>query len=324
MGALALTPIALATGCASTAPPTPAKLRVKVFPGAQNLPLYAALGQGQFARRGLEVELLFTLNSVELRDDLARGAVQIVHTAVDNAVAMREVAGHDIVIFMGGDDSFNELFVQPDIASVEQLRGKTLAVDAPDTAYALQARKILLDRGLKPGDYRLNVVGGTFQRIKAMQDDRSNTASMLNPPFSLQAKDAGLKSLGSVSQLIGPYQASGGFAMRAWAHASGEVLERYIAAYVEALRWSVDPANREACVAMLMERLKLARSLAERTYAVVVDPLHGFARDARFDDAGFANVLKLRAELEGRGTVLRADRYVDLSWYDKAMRRLGG
>ena len=138
-------------GCQSppAAPATADRVRVKVFPGAQNLAHFAGLSQGLYARHGVEVQLLFTQNSVELRDGLARGDFDIAHSAVDNAVAMREVAGHDVVIMMGGDNSMNELFVQPDINSAAQLKGQTLVVDAPNTAYALQAKKILKQAGLK-------------------------------------------------------------------------------------------------------------------------------------------------------------------------------
>ena len=57
--------------------------------------------------------------------------------------------------------------MQPDVGTVADLRGRTLIVDAPNTAYALQAKKILLGAGLKPGDYQVRVVGGTFQRVVA-------------------------------------------------------------------------------------------------------------------------------------------------------------
>src|SRR6185369_314770 len=229
-------------GCAlqTAAPARMERMRVKIFPGAQNLALYAGIQQGFFARRGVEVDLQFTPNSVELRNGLAAGTFEVAYAAVDNAVAMREAAGQDVVILTGGDNSMNELFVQPDIASIDQLRGRTLIVDAPNTAYALQAKKILKDRGLQAGDYTVKQVGGTFQRIEAMRADRSNSASTLNPPYSLQAVQSGLRSLGKVRDLLGPYQASGAFAMRPWAEANGDLLERYLAAWIEGTRWSLD------------------------------------------------------------------------------------
>jgi ABC-type nitrate/sulfonate/bicarbonate transport system substrate-binding protein len=322
---LAMGSATVLAGCATrpAAPLTPTRVSVKVFPGAQNLGLFAAQQQGFLARRGIDLDLQFTQNSVELRNGLAEGAFQIAHSAVDNAVAMRE-AGQDVVIVSGGDNSMNELFVQPEITAIEQLRGRTLIVDAPNTAYALQAKKILKDRGLGNGDYTVKQVGGTFQRIRAMQQDKGNHASMLNPPFSLQARASGLRSLGKVSDLLGPYQASGAFVMRPWANANSELLERYLAGWIEGTRWALAPANRAAAIALLAQRLQVDHALAEATYAVLTDPKNGIARDAAFDAPGFARLLQIRAEIEGQwgGTPPLQDRYVDLQWYRRAMQRI--
>lgn len=324
-GALLVTGCATHVPLASPPPPPMAKLRVKVFPGSQNLPLFAGLQKGFFKKHGLDVDLQFTKTSPELRDGLARGEFEIAHSAVDNAAAMKDVAGHDVVIFLGGDNSMNELFVQPDITSIQQLRGRTLAVDAPNTAYALQAKKILLQAGVKPNEYKLKMAGGTFQRVKAMIDDKSNTATMLFPPFSVQAKAAGLRSLGRVSDLLGPYQGSGAYALRTWANANGPLLERYCAAYIESVRWVTAPSNRQEATEMLAKESKLTPAVALQTYAALIDPVNGLTRDARFDARGFENVLKLRHELEAKpgAPVPDPTRYVDMRWYNAALAQAG-
>jgi ABC-type nitrate/sulfonate/bicarbonate transport system substrate-binding protein len=319
---IALGAAAAVAGCASAPPATAMreKLRVKVFPGAQNLPLFAAFEQGFFARRGLDVDLQFTQNSGELRGGLAQGAFDIAHAAADNAVALRET-GAEVAIVSGSDNSMNELFVQPDIASVAQLRGKTLIVDAPNTAYALQAKKILKNAGVQPGEYTVKQVGGTFQRIGAMLADRANSASTLNPPYSIQAAQKGLRSLGRVGDLLGPYQGSAVFVMRPWAQAHADLLQRYLAALIESTRWSLAPANREAATSMLMKRLEIDAPLAASTYAALTDRLHGLATDCAFDPQGFAAVLAIRAEIEGQwgGKPPAQDRFVDLQWYQRAL-----
>lgn len=304
--------------------PAATRLRVRVFPGAQNLALFAAQQQGFFRDQGLDVELSFTQNSTDLRNGLVAGDFEIAHAAVDNAVAMHETTGHDIVIFLGGDSSMNELFVQPEITTVEQLRGRTLIVDAPNTAYALQARKVLMKGGLKPGDFQVKPVGGTYQRVVAMREDKSNAASTLNPPFSLQARAAGLRSLGRMIDLLGPYQASGGFSMRAWAMDNGPTLERYVAAVVQGLRWATARANLQAATGMLAAHLNLSPALAAQTMALLVEPQFGLTPDARWDSQGFDNVLALRAKLEGQwsGQAPPASRYVDLRWYEAGIARI--
>jgi ABC-type nitrate/sulfonate/bicarbonate transport system substrate-binding protein len=110
--------------------------------------------------------------------------------------------------------------------------------------------------------------------------------------------------------------------MRSFAREHPAVLERYIAAYVEALRWVRDPANRAESVALLTEKLKISAKEAERTYELLMDPVFGFTPDAAFDLAGFRNVLAMRAEIEG-GQPAAPERYIDLGYYERAMKLVG-
>jgi ABC-type nitrate/sulfonate/bicarbonate transport system substrate-binding protein len=320
---------ALIVGIAMVALAGPAKaadaqLTIMVFQGVQNLPLFAAQTKGFFAKRGLEVEIKVAPTSDEMRNGLAEGRYQIVHGAIDNAVAMAEVAKADIAVVCGGDNGWNQLIVQPGIGAIADLRGKTVIVDAPHTAYALQLYDMLAQNGLKKGDYEVKVVGATFKRLEAIQGDKSIAASMLNPPFSVLAQKAGLKSMGSAVKAIGPYQATGGFVMRAWAKANEDTLVKYLQAYVEGVRWSLDPANKEQAVRMLMDRLKLAEDVATQAYEFATDPAEGFAKDGKVDLEGFKTVLRLRAAHLGTwgGTPPAPEKYLDLSYYQKAFAGL--
>ena len=78
------------------------KLAVIVFPGVQNLPMFAAQAKGFYAKRGLSVDLKFTPNSNELRNGLAEGRYQIAHSAIDNAFALKDKANVDIAVVIGG------------------------------------------------------------------------------------------------------------------------------------------------------------------------------------------------------------------------------
>ena len=301
----------------------PTVLRVNAFPQAKTLPLHAGIAKGIFERRGFKIELQLTENSRSQRDGLAGGKSDVVHSAVDNALAMIEIGKHDVVIVTGGDSGMNEFFVQSEVKSFADMRGRTLVVDAPDTAYALQAKKILAQNGLKDGtDYKVKPVGAGVYRFEAMVESKDNAAAILNLPFTVQAEQLGMKSLGRTIDLLGPYQAGGAFVTRGWARDNAAVLERYIAAFIESLRWARDPANRAENIALLVEKLKISGKEAERTYELLIDPGFGFTPDARFNLEGFNNALALRAEIEG-GKPAAPERYIDLGYYERAMKLVG-
>jgi ABC-type nitrate/sulfonate/bicarbonate transport system substrate-binding protein len=280
--------------------------------------------QGLFTKYGIEVINDNKKNSDELRADLAAGKGDVAYLAVDNAVAMVELAHQDVVIVMGGEGSQNELIAQPDIRSVTDLRGKTLIVDAPNTAYALQMKKILLLSGLTAGkDYEIKPFGATPQRLIAMREHKDFAGSMLGPPVSLVAKREGFVSLGSVQQLIGPYQAAGFFTQRAWAKDHRDVLIAFLSACIEAQRWFLNPANKQQVIELLAIQYHLAPEIAAEDYEISIAHPGGFAKDAQFDLRGFENVLKLRAEVEGQwgGHPPSPDKYYDLSYYQAALTK---
>jgi ABC-type nitrate/sulfonate/bicarbonate transport system substrate-binding protein len=300
-------------------------LKMKMFPGVQSLPVIAAAENGLFARHGLKVEVLYTMNSQEQRDGLAKGEFHIMQSAVDNAIAMAELAHAEVVIVAGGDSSMNEFIVQPEIRAYSDFKGQTLLVDAPNTAYAVQLKKILLNNGLREGDdYKILPVGRTGLRLQGMKENKAYKGAMLNLPFSLEAKAAGLTSMGRAVDLLGAYQGNGTIVMRQWAAANRDTLERYLAGLIEGTRWVLAPANRQTAAKMLSERFKVSPQIAAQAMEMMAEPRFGITPDARFDMAGFRNVLALRAEIEGTwgGKAPPPDRYVDLSYYANALKRV--
>jgi ABC-type nitrate/sulfonate/bicarbonate transport system substrate-binding protein len=318
--------VLLAAFSANAAAQAPALVRVNAFPTAGYAALYVGIANGVFEKRGVRVELQFTPSSQAQRDGLAKGDFEIAYAAVDNAVAMVETAKQDVIIVTGGDTGMNEFMARPEIKSIQDIRGKSLIVDAPNTAYALLAKKILKNAGLAEGrDYTLKPIGGTPERLEAMGKGPENAAGMLNPPFSYAAKEKGMHSFGRATDLLGPYQAGGAFVMRSWASANGAVLERFIAGYIEAARMTLDPANRAQVVSLIATRLKQDPRVAERSYESLLERGFGLAPDAKFDMDGFKAVLALRAEIEGQwgGKPPAPDKYLDLGYYERALKLVG-
>ncbi len=158
------------------------------------------------------------------------------------------LAAVDAIIVAGGDNGFNHLFVQPGVERLADLRGRTLVADVANTGWSFVLYEILRRHGLEPGDYAVHEAGAPFRRFAAMRDNPAMAAAILNPPFAIHARRAGLKDMGAVVDTIGPYLGTVPYVLRSWAAANVETLVAYLQASIEGLRWSLDPANKATAV----------------------------------------------------------------------------
>jgi len=296
------------------------RLSINVFTGVPNAPLLVARDRGFFAREGISVELQHTPSSLAQRAALLDGTAVIAHAAFDDVVAGVEDAGADFVAFMGGDGGFQALFARPPAARPSDLRGRVVAVDDPETAYALVLRKILRLHGVNEAEYVLRPVGSTARRFAVMQQDATIAGLMLSPPFSAQAADLGWRRLGGTAELLGPYQGTVGFCRRAWLTRNRDLLVRYVRGYLAGLRWVLDPANRPAVTQVIGTALQVPLPIAERSSAAAFQD-GGLAPDAAVDSPGMRGALAIRAEVRGQwaGSPPSPDAYLDLGPYRDAL-----
>jgi ABC-type nitrate/sulfonate/bicarbonate transport system substrate-binding protein len=282
-----------------------------------------AQSNGIFAKYGLQIQLPRGAagGSEEVRRWLASGELDLADYGVDNAIAMVENAGVDVILVAATDYTPTELVAQPEIKSVADLRGKTVLVDAPNTQNALALKKILSTAGLNPGtDYQMKEAGGTTARVAAMVKQKEYAATMASGQTAAQARQHGLVSLATTANIVGPVLRYGVFTRRQWAKENSDLLVRYIAAHIEAQRWIMNPANKDKVIDLVAQQRKLSRDLAAGLYEMDTGP-NGLAKDAAIDVARFSNVLKFRAEVEGSwgGKPPAPDRYYDVSYYEKAL-----
>src|SRR3984893_4585898 len=227
---------------------------VIVFPGGFNWPLWVAQEKGHFAKGGIEVKLTPTPNSVSQLTNLIEGKFDIGVTAIDNVVAYMEGQGEvpvstqpDLFVFMGGDNGLLSLAVLPEIKTFQDLKGKTLSVDAMTTGYALVLFDLLKRNGLKAGDYRVVKAGGVLERWDALKE-RKHDGTMLLTPFDILAKANGLNVLQYAIDVYGQYQGITGATRRSWAVANPNKLDAYVRGYREGLAWLFDPKDKAEAI----------------------------------------------------------------------------
>ena len=303
-------------------------LRVIVFPGGFNWPLWVGKEKGFFVARDLDVDIVPTPNSVFQMQGLAAGKFDIAFSTVDNVVAYQEGQGEaplagppDFFVFMGGQYGAVRLVARPGIAAIADLKGRKLAVDAATTGYAFVLRKLLQQGGLGESDYELEKLGGTAARAEALMAGKTD-ATILTSPLEIVPEARGFRRLANAVDAIGPYQAVSGVARRAWARENADALVGFIRAYVDAGEWLRKRENRAEAVAIYRRNLPQAtEESAQRAWDVLLTGPEGLQRRAALSREGVDTVLRLRSEFGRPAKVLTdPDRYIDESYYRRAIQ----
>jgi ABC-type nitrate/sulfonate/bicarbonate transport system substrate-binding protein len=294
-------------------------LRVMSFPGGANLPLWVAEDKGLFARERLAVSVSPAPNSVELFRSLDAGQQDIAMAAFDNVVAYQEGQGEvglstepDFFAFMGVTRGTVRLVVNPSVMGYDDLRGKTLAVDAVTTGYSLVLRKLLQLGGLKESDYQLVSVGATKARAQALLENKFS-GTILTTPLEILPESRGYRRLANAVDVLGPYQSIVGISRRRWATVNRNALVRFIRASTEAIDWLYDPRNRvEAAVIYRRHSPTAPDDAAAREVNALLDEREGFSRGGKLDSEGMMTVLRIRSELgTPQKSLTDPARYVD-------------
>ena len=311
-----------------------AALRVRSFRGLQNLPIIAAQRLGHFAHAGLTVALSFTNSSAEQLGMLARGEVDLIHTAPDNVIhfdTKPAAFGADpataprLALLLGGSNGPLSLYAASIIGAsgdLGALRGQAIGVDNPGSGFALVLRDLLARGGLLLGrDYQFTVAGGTGARAEALARGEL-AATLVYPPFDLLLADKGCHRLSDSTSVYPAYASQALAGERGWVEAHSERVTAYIAALLSALDWIYTPAERGAVEALLATEptLGATETPPALAYAAFTDPQLGFGRAATLSEAGLAQVIALRArygDLPAEALGQPAD-YCDLRWYERA------
>jgi ABC-type nitrate/sulfonate/bicarbonate transport system substrate-binding protein len=192
---------------------------------------------------------------------LSEGTYDVVSTGFDNVLAWSGRAGAEIVAVAQTDNVIQlPIMAVPEINDWSDLRGKPMAVDAGDTAFALVLRRVLETHGLElDRDYSFVAVGATAARFQTLQEHRAY-AAILNPPFDAQARAAGMVSFGDQREVLPDYPGGVLAVRRDWAQANADDLVAFLRAWVRAGQMAAATPDAAAAEFASAANLPLAAS----------------------------------------------------------------
>lgn len=308
--------------------PPPQTLRVIAFPGAPNLPTFAAQAQGYFEAEGLAIDLELTPSSVYQAERAAAGACDIVCTAFDNVVAYSEgqgAAGPDVdpgyVVVCGATQLDVSFVVASEIETYADLQGRSIALDALTTGFAFVLYEMLSRAGLSRDRVSFAPVGATPQRWRSVKDGE-HVGTLTIEPFTSLARAAGFKVLDSSSRLFDSFQGGVVATTRAFAAERPERVQGFIRAYLRGLEWTRDPANHGAAAELLQARMpEIKPAAVAAVMQSLMSPASGLTPGGAVLPDGMRTVLELRTRYGGGDRPLTdVDRYLDLSQFELATR----
>jgi len=227
------------------------------------------------------------------------------------------------VVTDGHPGYFSENFVvlaDGPIHSVEDVNSRRVATNVIGSASDTAMRTMFRKHGIKDSDF--TIVETNFANMPAMLDGGKVDFIGTLPQFAPELKSAKYRVLFTARDAVGPTQAVV-WAMRADVIAAHrQAFVDFFEDHIRAVRWFLDPKDREEAVAILADVTKLPKE--NLAFAFTKDDFY-HSPDARPDVASVQKEIDASAEM---GVIPKrieiSPKHVDLSLIEEAKRRIDG
>ncbi|HZR97786.1 MAG TPA: ABC transporter substrate-binding protein [Chloroflexota bacterium] len=215
---------------------------------------WIAYEHGIYAKHGLDVQLSY-IASAQTTTAVIGGDVDVALGGGFAAISSR-FAGSDLVIFLGVTTFYPyEFMVTPDVASVADLRGKTLGISRFGSSSDVGTRVALRYLGLDPErDVTYLQVGSLAERFAAMKSGVI-AGGLASPPQITPLKRQGFKSLLDLASTGLETLNNTGMASAAWLRTNDATAQAFTNAIIEGFAYA--RTHREETERVIAQYLKL-------------------------------------------------------------------
>jgi ABC-type nitrate/sulfonate/bicarbonate transport system substrate-binding protein len=217
---------------------------------------------------GLELDIVVTNNSPNSVNAMVGGSVHAAGVTPESAWPAQAQTPDVQQIAALANGTPYQLFVNPDIKQVADLKGKSVGASATRGGADTTAMQILLlENGLNEGDYSIVQVGPIAERTAAMKAGTISGCAQQEPQ-STQLREAGFVELDDADNYpaLKNVQTLVLISRKSWYEANPEVALGFLRAWIDITRWVYDPKNKDELLAIIAKTLKVEQKAAENAY----------------------------------------------------------
>jgi ABC-type nitrate/sulfonate/bicarbonate transport system substrate-binding protein len=285
----------------------------QVSPTATVWPGTVATKKGFFAANNIEMDMVSIGVSPGMQA-VASGSLDIMHNTCNAPISFYEGGGANVRISMVSMSTHPAVLIgKRGMKGTEELKGKVIGTSSIKSGSTILLRRLLKAHGLGEKDYDVVAGQGSAQIFNGLQAGALD-AVWLVPPQSYTASSAGYAVLGSFREVAPKFPFVCFVTNTQWLKTKADVGRRFVKAWLAAVNWLHDPANRAEAEQLLAAELKVSADAVTKTYDdLIVKNPDTFPRNGRLDADVLRAMLAVMVEGEELNAMPQGDirRYLD-------------
>jgi NitT/TauT family transport system substrate-binding protein len=276
--------------------------------------IWVARDAGFFAKEGLEDQIIFIPSATQLAQVLVAGDVDIASLG-GGPVMAASLSGADLkVIGNNVNKLIFSIHAKPEVKSLEELRGKRIAVSRFGSSADIAARAALRKHNMDPAKDVTLMQLGTMSNMFGALKSGAVEASVVSPPTQFLSEKMGFKEIVSVTDMDlaypNPSMAVSGELIRK----KFDLIDRFMRAYVRAMQRA--RADRDGTIKTLAKYTTVSDSvILNRTYDFYMNKVLEPAPYINMQ--GMQNALDDVARTVPAGKTAKPEQFVDLRFLDR-------
>jgi len=260
--------LALVVGCANSTELSAANGRTTIklassITGSSFLAITAGIEQGIFDKNGIDVEVIKVKSTAEGAAAVASGQANVAAMLTEGVISSR-ASGSDLKIIANLlTEDQHILYSKPDIDSIEQFVGRSLAIVGPGSGTEILAKGLFERSGVDPASVQYIPSGAASTQMAALVAGQVDGAGLV-PPYDLTAAESGSKEIVEYRDILPKLTPQVFAASERVLTPNPDEFRAFLSAYKESARWVVD--HPDEAISILMNDSQISYDAAKDAY----------------------------------------------------------